>query len=53
MFTEEVIAPCGLDCSLYWKAHDRESPCGGCLGPEENKPDFCRSRCTIILCGRL
>lgn len=53
MFTEEMIAPCGLDCSLYWKAHDRESPCGGCLGSEENKPDFCRSRCTIILCGRL
>ena len=53
MFTEDMIAPCGLDCSLCWKAHEKENPCGGCMGPDENKPDFCRSRCTIILCERL
>lgn len=53
MFTEEMIAPCGLDCSLCTRAHDKENPCPGCLGPDENKPEFCRCRCPIIQCERL
>ncbi|HBU11199.1 MAG TPA: hypothetical protein DEB31_00200 [Clostridiales bacterium] len=30
-----------------------ENPCPGCLGPDEDKPDFCRERCTIITCIKL
>ena len=53
MFTEGMIAPCGLDCSICGQALKSENPCPGCLGPDENKPDFCRERCTIITCEKL
>lgn len=51
MFTENMIAPCGLDCSLCQQAHSREAPCPGCLGSDEDKPDFCSAQCAIIHCG--
>ena len=47
-----MIAPCGLDCSLCKRALAEENPCPGCHGPAENKPEFCRERCGIILCGK-
>ena len=52
MFTEEMIAPCGLDCSLCRKAHDERNPCPGCKGPEADKPEFCAALCGIILCQK-
>ena len=52
MFTADMIAPCGLDCSLCSRAHLKENPCPGCNGPEEHKPSFCSSRCGIILCEK-
>ena len=52
LFTEEMIAPCGLDCSLCKKALVKENPCPGCNGPDEHKPPFCRERCGIILCEK-
>ena len=48
-----MIAPCGLDCSLCKRALWRENACPGCLGPDENKPDFCLNGCTIINCAKL
>lgn len=51
MFREEMIAPCGLDCSLCSEAHKPQNACQGCTGPDENKPEFCSSRCTIIGCA--
>lgn len=51
MFTENMIAPCGLDCSLCTRAHQKENPCAGCMGPEENKPEFCSAKCPIVQCG--
>ena len=50
MFTPDMIAPCGLDCSLCKRALAKENPCPGCRGPAEGKPEFCASRCGIILC---
>lgn len=50
MFTADMIAPCGLDCSLCSHALRRTDPCPGCNGPDENKPEFCRSGCGIVLC---
>ena len=48
-----MIAPCGLDCSLCNEALKSEKPCAGCTGPDENKPEFCSSRCSIINCDKL
>ncbi len=52
MFTADMIAPCGLDCSRCARALQKTDPCPGCLGPDENKPEFCSKRCGIVLCGR-
>lgn len=52
MFTADMIAPCGLDCSLCSYAQKKTDPCPGCNGPDENKLEFCRSGCGIILCRR-
>ena len=43
MFTEEMIAPCGLDCSLCMFAHAKEKPCLGCNADGDTKPAFCAS----------
>ena len=52
LFTAEMIAPCGLDCSLC-KYTQRESyPCAGCNGPDDHKPEFCSKVCGIILCQK-
>ena len=52
MFTAEMIAPCGLDCSLCKRALSETDPCPGCLGPDKNKPEFCSEKCGIILCRK-
>ena len=52
MFTADMIAPCGLDCSICALAQLEENPCAGCNGPNENKPDFCANLCGIILCSK-
>lgn len=51
-FTAEMIAPCGLDCSLCKRALAQTDPCAGCRGSDEHKPAFCSSGCGIILCRR-
>ncbi len=53
MFTENMIAPCGLDCSICEHALKSEKPCPGCLSPGENKTDFCKDACPIIHCQKL
>lgn len=53
MFTAEMIAPCGLDCSLCRHAHDEEKPCPGCRGPEEDKYTYCHEICGIMRCDKL
>ena len=35
MFTVEMIAPCGLDCSLCAYAQKKGNPCPGSKGPDE------------------
>ena len=52
MFTEEMIAPCGLDCSLCMFAHAKEKPCRGCNADDDSKPVFCASWCKIIPCEK-
>ena len=50
--TAEMIAPCGLDCSLCKRALAKENPCPGCLGPDAQKPAFCSEKCGIIRCRK-
>lgn len=52
MFTAEMIAPCGLDCSLCKYAQRKSDPCAGCNGPDDHKPEFCSKECGIILCQK-
>jgi hypothetical protein len=52
MFTKDMIAPCGLDCSICKRALAGTDPCAGCRGPNDNKPEFCSVRCGIILCEK-
>ena len=52
MFTANMIAPCGLDCSICKRALAVTGPCAGCRGPNDNKPEFCSSGCGIILCEK-
>ena len=52
MFTADMIAPCGLDCTLCSYALRAENPCPGCNDPDENKPEFCSKRCGIVLCEK-
>ena len=52
MLTADMIAPCGLDCSICCRALRKDRPCPGCNGPDENKPEFCAKRCGIILCRK-
>lgn len=52
MFTEEMLAPCGLDCSLCSQAHKKKNACHGCMGADENKPAFCKNRCKVIQCDK-
>ena len=40
MFIADMIAPCGLDCSLCKRALAGADPCAGCRGPNDNKPEF-------------
>jgi hypothetical protein len=52
LFTKDMIAPCGLDCSICKRALAETHPCAGCRGPSDNKPEFCSVRCGIILCEK-
>ena len=47
-----MIAPCGLDCSICKRALADTSPCAGCRGLNDNKPEFCSTRCGIIQCEK-
>lgn len=50
MINARMIAPCGLNCALCTRHLQKESPCPGCSGPDEQKPDCCRIRCRIVSC---
>ena len=52
MFTEEMIAPCGLACSLCMFAHAKDKPCLGCMSDSDTKPAFCASWCKIVPCEK-
>lgn len=50
MFKENMIAPCGLNCSICSQALRKENPCTGCLGPDETKSEYCATMCEIAAC---
>ena len=52
MNRSDMIAPCGLDCSLCRHAITDEKHCRGCNGPDEDKIEFCRTGCGIVLCSK-
>lgn len=51
MFDETMIGCCGLDCSACSSAQG-SCTCHGCGGPDEYKPEFCRSVCAIKVCEK-
>lgn len=52
LITARMIAPCGLDCGICKRALAKTDPCPGCLGPDEQKPEFCAKGCGIIRCAK-
>jgi hypothetical protein len=51
MFSEDLIAPCGINCAIC-KAHLRpRNPCHGCRDAEQNKP-VTRMRCRLRICKK-
>ena len=52
LFTAEMLAPCGLDCSICSQAHSDTNPCPGCNGPNREKPVFCAMLCGIVKCKK-
>lgn len=50
MIKANMIAPCGLDCALCTGHLRGDRPCMGCNGPDDCKPDFCRTGCAIVHC---
>lgn len=50
MIDANMIAPCGLDCTLCSHYLQGIEPCQGCNGPDEAKPDCCRVDCKIVHC---
>lgn len=50
MFKKNMIAPCGLNCSICSQALRTENPCTGCLGPNDTKSEYCAKECKIAAC---
>lgn len=50
LFTKEMIAPCGLDCSVCIARLEKTPPCPGCWSKEEGKPEHCARLCEIAFC---
>ena len=49
--SEDLIAPCGMNCALC-KAHLRtRNPCHGCRDAEKNRPET-RLNCRLRVCGQ-
>ena len=51
-FTKDLIAPCGLDCSLCRHYLENDRYCQGCRGPKEYKYSYCKERCEIMNCEK-
>lgn len=47
---EGLIAPCGMNCGACMAYLRPKNPCGGCLGLEDHKPEYCR-KCIVVTCG--
>lgn len=50
LFTKEMIAPCGLDCSVCIARLEYNPPCPGCWSDGEGKPEHCARLCEIAFC---
>jgi hypothetical protein len=51
LFSEKLIAPCGMNCAVC-RAHLREkNPCYGCNEAEQNRPKT-RVNCYLRLCNK-
>jgi hypothetical protein len=52
MDSKELIAPCGMNCSLCLAFQRTKRHCPGCRGPDEEKLPSC-VRCQIKNCDKL
>ncbi len=46
-----MIAPCGMNCSICLKQFRSPSTCGGCNNDKQNQPQYCSS-CIIKNCRK-
>lgn len=46
---KELIAPCGMNCGICLAYLREKNRCGGCWGPDNNKPKSC-AHCIIRNC---
>jgi hypothetical protein len=49
MTSEELIAPCGMNCALCRGYQREKNQCPGCNGPDKDKPGSCTT-CKIVIC---
>ena len=53
----ELIAPCGLDCSLCYRYQRKKDPCPGCRGDDAQKLKSCVNcrikNCDVIKSGKV
>ena len=47
----ELIAPCGMNCSLCYGYIRPRDQCLGCNAPDDNKPKSC-TNCKIVMCEK-
>ena len=54
MFTPDMIAPCGLDCTLCYMFQKDLDPCPGCRNcpPDDILPTFLQRKCGILRCEK-
>ena len=50
--SEELIAPCGMNCGICKYYYREKNTCPGCRGPDENKSKYC-IECIIKNCEEL
>ncbi len=48
----ELIAPCGINCGICLAYLRKKNKCGGCNGPDDQKPNYCRT-CVMKNCELL
>lgn len=49
--SENMVAPCGMNCTYCYVHHKKKKPCMGCREDGDHKPASCR-KCKIKTCAK-